>query len=339
MPRGGMNRKSTAVKRRYFELLRQGYKGAAAARMIGASTSCGSKWFLEASGMLITDSPQISPRFLAQADRITIGDGLRAGWHKTLIAVAVGKSLQTVYREIQRYGEPDGTYLPWRAHNKALAARKRPRARKIQAGTPLCAVVRDKLDERWSPQQISRFLTRSFPEQASMRVCAETIYRGLFDGRLGRKAGKLRTGRSQRKAHRRGTAVPNKIKDMTLLGQRPAEVNERRAGRHWEGDLIIDAKMGSAIGTLVGPGNGFTQADHRRHRVRRLLLRPALTMATRHQREHNGLLRQYFPKRSDLSIHTQADLEKVAAQLNDRPRLILGDHTPAEAVANSLLTR
>jgi IS30 family transposase len=383
MPRGGMNRKSTAVKRRYFELLRQGYKGAAAARMVGVSTSCGSKWFLEAGGMPITDSPQISPRFLTQEDRITIGDGLRARWHKTLIAAAVGKSLQTVYREIQRYGEPDGTYLPWRAHNKALAARKRPRARKIQAGTPLCAVVRGKLDERWSPQQISRFLTRSFPEQASMRACAETIYRGLFDGLLGRKAGKLRTGRSRRKAHRRGVAVPNKIKDMTLLGQRPAEVNERRAVGHWEGDLIIGAKMGSAIGTLVERVTRYLVLIHlpdgykapqlrdaliartssiparlRRSitwdQGREMALHKQITAATgfdvyfcdphspwqRGTNENtNGLLRQYFPKRSDLSIHTQADLEKAAAQLNDRPRLILGDHTPAEAVANSLLTR
>lgn len=51
----------------------------------------------------------------------------------------------------------------------------------------------------------------------------------------------------------------------------------------------------------------------------------------------NGLLRQYFPKSTDLSIHAPADLARVESELNPRPRMVLGDRSPAE-LFNALLT-
>jgi IS30 family transposase len=50
----------------------------------------------------------------------------------------------------------------------------------------------------------------------------------------------------------------------------------------------------------------------------------------------NGLLRQYFPKKTDLSVHSQADLNKVALRLNQRPRKTLGFETPASKLQASV---
>jgi IS30 family transposase len=50
----------------------------------------------------------------------------------------------------------------------------------------------------------------------------------------------------------------------------------------------------------------------------------------------NRLLRQYFPKKTDLSVYSQADLNKVARRLNQRPRKTLDYETPADKLQQSV---
>jgi len=53
----------------------------------------------------------------------------------------------------------------------------------------------------------------------------------------------------------------------------------------------------------------------------------------------NGLLREYFPKGSDLSVHTLADIKAVQDEVNDRPRKRLGYRTPREVFASLMATQ
>ena len=251
MPRWAHNKLPSSVQQRYFELVRSGLKGAEAARRVGVSTSCGSLWFIDAGRMAVPEPASISSRFLTQDDRIAIADGLAAKVPVKEIAAAIGKSFQTVYREIARGSKPDGRYQPWWAHNQALLRRRRPKPKRITVGTPLWQAISDKLLCRWSPPQIARFLKRQHPNDPTMRARPETIYRALFSGVLGPIAGKLRTGRRCRKRQRRGVPTKNKIANMRLVEHRPATVLERRIVGDWEGDLIIGANLHSAIGTLV----------------------------------------------------------------------------------------
>ncbi|MFE7332490.1 IS30 family transposase [Streptomyces sp. NPDC057565] len=375
MPKYPPNRLPLSVPKSYFELRRGGLKGAAAARRVGVSTSAGSVWFIKAGRMLLPDKP-IDDRYLTQDDRITIAEGLLAGRTPAVIAEEVGKHRSTVYREISRGRGPDGRYNPWWSHNQAILRRRRPKPEKLQVNPELRTFVNDKLKQRWSPQQITRDLARSRPDEPAMNLCPETVYRALYNGLLDKRAARLRTRRTRRKKQRRGIPSKNAIPNMRPVHTRPREAEERQQAGHWEGDLILGRAQNSAIGTLVDRATRYTRLIHLPDGWKAPQLRDALTAQTadlpaslrrtltwdqgrelylheeiedltgfhiyfcdphspwqRGTNENtNGLLREYFPKGTDLARHTLRDLIQVERQLNQRPRRILGDRTPAEAM-------
>jgi transposase, IS30 family len=377
VPRFAPNKMPSAVKRRYFELIRTGLSGSQAAGRAGVSLSCGSLWFIDAGSVSFIEKP-ISGRYLSQDDRIEIADGLARGEPVKDIAVRIGKSFQAVYAEIARNRKPDGRYQPWYAHSQAYLRRRRPRPRIFAQDDGLRAVVAAKLAKNWSPAQISRWLRRRYRRRTSWHVCAETIYQSLYRGLITPADPRnLRTGRTYRHRRGRGRSRDGALKQSTRMKpikDRPRAASSRRQAGHWEGDLIVGAAQRSAIATLVERKTRFTMlvrlpADHSARSVGDALIGAFTTLPTalrrtltwdqgnemfHHERieqatglqiyfadphspwqrgsneNTNGLLRQYFPKGTDLQIWTAEQLALVAAELNDRPRYCLNDKTPRQ---------
>ena len=132
MPRYAVNKSAPEVKARYFELIREGWDGSQAAFEVGVSTSCGSKWFVDAGSVSYIETP-VSRRFFSQEDRIEIADALARNEPVKVIAERVGKAYQSVYREIARNRKEDGRYDPWFAHNQAPVRRRRERPRRFES--------------------------------------------------------------------------------------------------------------------------------------------------------------------------------------------------------------
>nr|WP_198151999.1 IS30 family transposase [Kibdelosporangium sp. MJ126-NF4] len=363
----------------------------AAALRVGVYYRTAKYWLVErskqAAGLAAAEAEakEISPRYLSLAQRVMIADRSRAGISIRKIAAELGCQASTISRELRRNQQPDGTYQPYAAQGLAAARRARPKPRRILTDPGLARLVQDGLDQRWSPEQISRWLRWEHPDRPEWHVAHETIYQTLFfqaKGGLRREvAGWLRSGRAVRRPRARPDARrPRMATEMVMISERPAEVEDRAVPGHWEGDLIIGARNGSAIGTLVERRTRYTLLVHLPDGYGPVQVRDALTVKIRTLPEHlrrsltwgqgtemrlhhqitmatdmrvyfcdprspwqrgtnentNGLLRQYFPKGTDLSVHTAEYLDFVAAQLNGRPRKTLDWDNPAQRMATLL---
>jgi transposase, IS30 family len=324
-----------------------------------------------------------APRVLQAAEREEISRGIAAGMSMRQIALRIDRSVSTVSREIGRHGGLE-SYRAGVADAAAWRNARRPKACKLALERPLCGVVARKLEKNWSPRQISEWLKCTFPDDQSMQISHESIYRTLFVQARGalkkellshlRRAGLIRRGRKPADAGNK----QGQIKDAISIRQRPAEAEDRAVPGHWEGDLLMGGRS-SQIATLVERSTRFVMlvkigqkdspsvANALAQKIRRLPaeLKRSLTwdrgteMAAHKQftvasdvkvyfcdprspwqrgsnENTNGLLRQYFPKGDDLSVYSQSHLNKVATQLNGRPRETLGWQNPAAAF-NSLV--
>jgi transposase, IS30 family len=321
---------------------------------------------------------------LLAEEREVISRELAAGRSCRSIGRLLSRDHSVVSREVTRNGGRSA-YRAIPAQRRTDEYRARPKPRLLEANTRLHDAVRDGLEQKWSPTQISKRLRQDFPADDTMRVSHETIYQCLYLQARGELRTQLRLalrqGRTRRVSRSRASVARGTIPNMVNISQRPAEAADRAVPGFWEGDLIIGKGGRSQIATLVERTSRYVMLvrvpyDRTAERVALLVakkmeslpdfLRNSVTwdqgkeMAAhadftiktgidvyfcdphspwqRGSNENtNGLLRQYFPKGTDLSGYTQAELDAVADELNNRPRQTLGWLKPTEVLNKFLV--
>ncbi len=317
---------------------------------------------------------------LTLSEREEIRAGLSAKMSIRAIATALRRSPSTISREVQR-NRGRRYYKAVDANNRANRMAKRPKPCLLDQNEPLRDLVLEKLELKWSPEQISGWLKRTKPRQKTMRISAETIYKTLYfrcrealhhlNIQHLRRSHSLRHGRRHTRKGERGII---NIVNGTPIHERARHIDNRRSVGHWEGDLVSGTKN-SHIATLVDRKSRYTLILRLKGKdavsVNQALtekflslppeLRQSLTWdrgmeLARHlefssstgvkvyfcdpqspwqrgtNENTNGLIRQFFPKKTCLAQYTQQELDQVAAQLNTRPRKTLKFKTPKEII-------
>jgi IS30 family transposase len=116
---------------------------------------------------------------LSAVEREDISRGLASGSSIRDIAKDLQRAASTVSREVARHGgRPE--YRAHEADQRAWDSTLRPKRCFLAIHAKLRKVVASKLIRDWSPEQISGWLKIRYPDDESMRVSHETIYRSLF---------------------------------------------------------------------------------------------------------------------------------------------------------------
>ena len=229
------------------------------------------------------------------------------------LAELIGKHRSTIYRAIN--------YIKcskWVPENRILPVVKfRKRKHKCQKieKPKIIKYIKEKLEIGWSPEVISGRMHKDI----KISVSFKSIYRYIWEVKLfGGKLHKLLP--HQGKRYRYGNQNRCPIKNRIDISDRPAIVEEKKRIGDIEGDTVVGVKGGNkdCLLTLVDRASKYTI-------IRKLPNRTALSVepyrsCDRGLNEHtNGLIRKFFPKKTDFANISEKQIEHVQNLLNDRP--------------------
>src|SRR6195952_673132 len=210
---------------------------------------------LLAKGGIAPIARKRSSRSLTLQDREEISRGLIAGLSLRRIAEQLGRSPSTISPEIDR-NRGRSQYRATMADERAWQEASRPKPCRLAVNRSLQRAVAAKLQDQWSPQQISGWLMAEYLDDETMRVSHETIYKSLFVQARGVLKKELISDLRSRRIMRRGKTsttqgqTRGQIVDAVSISERPAEIEERAIPGHWEGDLLSGGNN-THIATLV----------------------------------------------------------------------------------------
>jgi IS30 family transposase len=289
---------------------------------------------------------------LTQEERYQIYEMKVEGKKPSEIAAALGRDRSTIYREYNRNTGKRG-YRPHQAHEKAMERRLVPR-HPIYFTAELQLRIQEKIKEHWSPEQICG----RFALEGAFCVSHERIYQFIKADK--NNGGTLYTylRRSNRKRKKRfgKPSRQGQIPGRVSIDERPAVVNEKGRLGDWEGDTVVGrnhrgglttaAEVNGVIEMKFQGGrlpfhtltydNGCEMSRHaaltKKFGIRVYFAHPYSSWERGLNENTNGLIRQFFPKKTDFSTITDAEVERVQNLLNHRPRKTLGYLTPHEVL-------
>jgi len=194
---------------------------------------------------------------LTLAEREEISKGLWADENFSQIAGRIGFNPSAVSREVNgNVKRKRRSYSAIKAQERTNSNNlKRGRKKKLETNEPLKDYVYQKLKTEWSPEEIAKRLKMDYPDNRSMRISHESIYKHIYclpRGELKKELMKgLRQERKLRQPRKYAHYRKQRIKDIVSISERPKEAEDRIVPGHWEGDLMIGKQQNSALGTLV----------------------------------------------------------------------------------------
>lgn len=217
---------------------------------------------------------------ITAAERYTLGVLRRQGLSSAAIARALGRHRSTIGRELRRNAtRHDGCYRHDKAQSYALTRRSWAR-RNQRFDATAWALVRARLAEWWSPEQISGRLR----QEGQLSISHETIYRYVWEDRErgGTLYTFLRGARKQRRKRYGRYDSRGRLAGKRMLGERPAIVEGRTQVGHWEGDTVLGAgQAGPCVLTLVERKTGFLLLGPLRQRTAAAVTRRAAQLIRR----------------------------------------------------------